>query len=307
MNRRSIWPLLAVLVVLVGAACSGSSGAADAAFSADDERPARPTLYIGGIPDQNASKLERQFSLLADYLEQETGFDVEYRPSTDYAAIVTAFRRGDLQLGWFGGLTGVQARTFVPDARAIAQRPRDAAFHSVFIARTDLGVETLEDLRGLSFTFGSESSTSGHLMPRFFLSDAGINPDIDFDGLPNYSRSHDTTYKLVEAGAFEAGALNEAVWQAAVEQGRVDTSKVQAFFTTPPYFDYHFAARGDLDVTFGDGATDRIADALFRLGGQNGPMAEELLALFTTDGFVATENANYRTIESVARELGILR
>lgn len=307
MNRRTIWPLVAVLATFVAAACSGSGGGADATLSADDGRSNRPTLYIGGIPDQNASKLERQFFLLADYLEQETGFDVEYRSSTDYAAIVTAFRRGDLHLGWFGGLTGVQARSFVPDAQAIAQRPRDAAFHSVFIARADLGVESLEDLAGLSFTFGSESSTSGHLMPRYFLNDAGVDPDNDFDGLPNYARSHDTTYKLVEAGAFQAGALNEAVWQAAVEQGRVDTSKVRAFFTTPPYFDYHFAVRGDLDETFGDGATDKIAEALFRLGEEDGPVAAELLALFATDGFIATENANYAMIEAVAREFGILR
>jgi phosphonate transport system substrate-binding protein len=302
---------LVALGLFVAAACSGGAGQGGGQLSlvgndgGDDE--SRPTLVIGGIPDQNASTIERQFSLLANYLEAETGLDVEYQPSVDYAAIVTAFRRGDIQLGWFGGLTGVQARSFVEDAQAIAQRPRDAEFHSVFIARTDLDIANLDDLRGRSFTFGSESSTSGHLMPRSFLSDIGIDPDRDFDGLPNFSGSHDTTYKLVEAGAFDAGALNEAVWERAVSDGLVDFSKVRAFFTTPPYFDYHFIAQGDLDEEFGSGTTVAIADALFRIADSDDPDTAELLDLFATDGFVATVNANYNAIESVAQALGIVR
>ena len=123
-------------------------------------------LKIGAIPDQNASDLNRSLSQLAKYITEETGIQAEYVPSVDYAALVTAFERGEIDLAWFGGLTGVQARNMVPEAEAIAQRPLDEEFHSVFIAGADTGIESLEDLKGKSFTFGSESSTSGHLMPR---------------------------------------------------------------------------------------------------------------------------------------------
>ena len=283
-------------VALTAAACGGSDS--------DD----RPSLFIGGIPDQDVSTLERQFNLLADYLEEETGLNFEYRPSTDYAAIVTAFAREDVHLGWFGGLTGVQARVRAGDARAIAQRPRDAEFHSVFIVRATLApqVATLADLAGLSFTFGSESSTSGHLMPRFFLAQAGVIGDDDLDGLPNFSGSHDRTYKLVETGAFEAGALNEAVWDRAVANGDVDTDKVVAFFRTPPYFDYHFLLQSDLDERFGAGATVSIQQALLELRPEQSAAAAELLSIFTTERFVETNDANYDAIRDVARGLGIL-
>jgi phosphonate transport system substrate-binding protein len=206
-------------------------------------------------------------------------------------------------MAWFGGLTGVQARLAVPGSLAIAQRPRDAAFHSKFIVRSGLEVDSLEDLKGLTFTFGSESSTSGHLMPRHFMIEAGVDPDEDLDGPPNFSGSHDKTWKLVESGAFQAGALNEAVWEAALEAGKVDTEKVTEFYTTPAYFDYNWTIRGDADARFGSGFTDRVRRALLTLGdGQ-----PEILELFSTESFVQTDNRNYEAIRDVAESLGILR
>ncbi len=163
---------------------------------------------------------------------------MEYIPSADYAAVVTAFSQGNLDLVFFGGLTGVQARLLNQGAQAVAQREDDAEFHSKFIARSDLKAESLDDLADvageLTITFGSESSTSGHLMPRFFLSRAGLDPDSAFKSPPNYSGSHDLTWRLVESGAFDIGALNEEVWERAVREGSVDTGKVRVLETTPP-------------------------------------------------------------------------
>ncbi len=187
----------------------------------------------------------------------------------------------------------------------MVQRPRDAEFHSSFIVRADLDVDSLEDLRGKTFTFGSESSTSGHLMPRYFLVQAGIDPESDFQGLPSYSGSHDKTIELVEAGAYDAGALNEAVWEQRLADGEVDT-KVRDFYTTPAHFDYHWGVRPDVDETFGAGATKRIVDAFLALDPAV-PEQKALLDLFSTDAFIETENANYETIRGVAEELGILR
>ena len=293
LGRSAPWVAwgFALMAAVVATACS---------------REAQRTLYIGGIPDQDVSRLEARFDGLAHYLTERTGTPVEYIPSINYAAVVTAFERGDLHLAWYGGLTGVQARLAVPDAQAIAQRPRDQAFHSVFVADPDSGIETLEDLAGRSFTFSSESSTSGHLMPRSFIDAAGVDPEADFAGGPYFSGSHDTTWKLVEAGAFDAGALSEAVWQARVDAGEVDLSNVDVFFTTPPFVDYHWVVRGDVDDVFGAGVTAGIRDALLAISVDAGPTERAIADAFHTDRFVAASNDAYDAIEDVAVELGFL-
>jgi len=261
------------------------------------------TFKIGAIPDQNISTVTRRFDGFAAYLSEEIGLEVEFVPTSDYAALVTAFKRGEIHLAWFGGLTGVQARAAVPKSEAIAQRPRDEKFHSLFITQADLAVEKLQDLKGLSFTFGSESSTSGHLMPRYYLLEAGVDSEKDFDGEPNYSNSHDQTWQLVESGAFQAGALNEAVWEAALKEGKVDTSKVRAFYTTPAYYDYNWTINGNVDYLFGSGTRDKVREALLDMGSEQ----SEILDLFATDRFIPSNNENYEAIRQVAEELGIIK
>ena len=198
---------------------------------------AEPVFKVGGIPDQDTARLARRYQIFSEYLAGELGVDVEYVPSANYAAVVTAFGQGALQLAFFGGLTGVQARLQNPGAVAVAQREEDATFHSKFIARPDLDLASLEEVRAiapeLTITFGSENSTSGHLMPRHFLSEAGIDPDEDFRAPPSYSGSHDKTWQLVQAGSYDIGALSEAVWDRAVREGRADPTAVQEFHTTP--------------------------------------------------------------------------
>lgn len=283
--------VLLLLAAMLAAACGS-------------DEPKGETLYVGGIPDQDTALLVRRFGSLADYLGERLGVDVEYVPIVDYAAVVTGFRNGDIHLAWYGGLTGVQARNAVPGASAIAQRPRDERFLSVFVVGADVDATSLADLAGLTFTFGSESSTSGHLMPRHFLLRDGVDPETDFRGLPNFSGSHDKTWKLVESGAYQAGALNEAVWSKAVDEGRVDLSKIRALQTTEPYYDYNWTVRPDLDAAFGDGFTDRLRDALLTMSEDADGRA--LLEAFQTDSFIATANENYAAIEDVARKLGMI-
>jgi phosphonate transport system substrate-binding protein len=263
----------------------------------------KEVFKIGAIPDQNAAVLDKGMTATAQYLSEKTGMKVEFVPSVDYAALVTAFQRGEIHMAWFGGLTSVQARNLVPEAESFVQRPRDAEFHSVFITQSDENIAKLEDLKGKSFTFGSESSTSGHLMPRYFLTEAGLDANTDFDGKPNFSGSHDTTYKLVESGAFKAGALNEAVWEAAVKEGKVDTNKVKVFYTTPDYYDYNWTINSNVEEVFGQGAKQKIKDALLSITSEQKDIAE----LFQTDSFVETNNDNYKKIEQVAKELQIIK
>lgn len=288
---------LAALVVaaLTAAGCAGAG-------ASDEQRP----IVLGGIPDQDVRVLEERFGGIAEALTERVGIPFEYRPATSYAAVVTAFQNGDVLLGWFGGLTGVQARLAVPGAEAVAQRPIDREFRSVFIVGQDVEAEAITDLAGLRFTFGSESSTSGHLMPRHFLRQAGIDPDEDFDGRPGYSGSHDKTWKLVEAGSFEAGALNAAVWDSAVAEGEVDTDRVRAVELTPAYVDYHWVLHPDVDDRYGDGTSARIVEALLSMSAPDGEVVAEALERFETDGFIPADNDDYAEIEMVARDLGLI-
>lgn len=283
--------LVALLIVLALVACRSSE---------------KPTLIIGGIPDEEVSILETRFGGVARYLSHETGLDVKYQPSISYAALVTAFEHGDVGLAWFGGLTGVQARIAAPGAEAFAQRPRDREFRSVFIVGKGSSAASLQQLKGLSFTFGSESSTSGHLMPRYVMVEAGIDPERDLKGKPSYSGSHDKTWKLVEAGTFDAGVLNQAVWDRAVEQGQVNTTRVRPILVTPPYFDYHWVIGPGIDKVYGDGTAARIKKALLSMNGKD-PDNARTLELFQTDSFIATNNENYAAIESTARRLGLIQ
>lgn len=283
---------IAVLAVVL-AACSSIE---------DDSLVEPPTLKFAGIPDQNATGLARRYDALTDYLSEQLDVEVEYVPSVNYAATVTAFEQDEVQLGWFGGLTGVMARIEVPGSEAIAQRVRDEEFHSVFIVNSSVDTEELTDLKGLTFTFGSELSTSGHLMPRLFLDQAGVDPENDFKGGPSYSGSHDKTWKLVESGAFDAGALNEAVWQAAVDEGKVDTSKVRVLLVTDRYYDYNWTVRAGTESKYGAGFKENLRRALLDIDDKR----PELMELFSDDAFIASNNDNYKVIEDVAQKLGII-
>lgn len=277
------------------------------ALLACDSNPA-PVLKVGGIPDQDSSRLARRYDVFSSYLSRELDVEVEYVPSADYAAVVTAFGQNQLQLAFFGALTGVQARLQNPGALAIVQRENDAKFNSKLIARPELGLNSLEDLKAnasdLTITFGSESSTSGHLMPRYFITEAGINPDEDFRTSPSFSGSHDKTWQLVQGGSYDIGALSEDVWNRAVRDGKVTPDTVVEFYTTPEYVNYNWTVQGNLDEVYGDGFTDRIKTALLNLGpAEHG----EIMELFSTEKFIETNNANYQPIESVARDLGMIR
>ena len=289
---KKLITLLSLIMIFTLAACS-DSGTDEGQKDSKTE-----TIKIGAIPDQNAADLNRSMEDFAKDLEEKTGLNVEYVPSVDYSALVTAFERGEIQLAWFGGLTGVQARNLVPEAEAFAQRPIDEKFKSVFIANSDVTIDNLEDLKGKSFTFGSESSTSGHLMPRYFMMEAGIKPEQDLDGKPNYSGSHDKTYKLVESGAYQTGALNISVWEAAVKEGKVDESKVKVFYTTPEYYDYNWTLN-KMDAK----TKAKLKDAILSMTSED----NEIMELLQTDKFIETKNENYAAIEKVAKELKIIK
>ena len=279
---------------------------------AEAQSVAGPPLRIGAIPDQKPEKLNRLYGEVARELERQLKVPVRYVPVVDYTAAVSAFRTGNLDLVWFGGLTGVQARLQRPGTQLIAQRDIDAAFRSVFIANRSSGLRPIASLPGLSalrgrrFTFGSESSTSGRLMPQFFLAKAGVKPSDFAGGAAGFSGSHDATIALVQSGAYEAGAVNQQVWTTSVIEGKANPAKVVAIWRTPPYPDYQWLAQPGLDQRFGKGFTTRLQNAILSWRSSD-PQQKRILALFGAQRFVKGDPKRYAQIEQVGRQIGMIR
>lgn len=258
-------------------------------------------LRVSAIPDEAPTELQRKFKPLGEYLSQATGMKVVFTPVSDYAAVVESLATRKLDLAWLGGFTYVQAKirtngTAIP----IVQREEDARFTSKFITANP-AIKTLADLKGKSFAFGAPSSTSGSLMPRFFLQQDGLNPEKDFKTVA-YSGAHDATVAFVAAGKAEAGVLNTSVWDKLVESKKVDTSKVRVFATTPTYFDYNWTVRGDLDP-----AIVKKLTAAFLALDPSKPEHKAIMDLQRASKFIATDTKNYDGIEAAAKSAGLLK
>lgn len=262
---------------------------------------AETVLRVSAIPDEAPTELQRKFKPLGDYLEKKLGMKVEFTPVTDYAASVEGLVNNKLDMVWFGGFTFIQAKTrshnqVIP----LVQREEDEKFKSVFIT-TKADINTLADLKGKTFTFGSESSTSGHLMPRSYLLAAKVNPDTDMKRIA-FSGAHDATVAAVAGGKVDAGALNISVWEKLLAQGKVDTKLVRVFYTTPGYFDYNWTVRADMNPAL----RKKLTEAFLALDKAN-PQDKEILDLQRATRFIPTKTENYNNIEEAARHAGLLK
>ena len=280
-----------VVIVAIATLCATTSWSRELVFTA--------------IPDQDTSRLEQRFGKIADYLSQELGIAVRYIPVKSYSASVQAFKNNEVQLAWFGGLSGVQARLGVPGSVAIAQGAEDPDFISYFIANTSTGLAFSEKFpKGIAdrtFTFGSKGSTSGRLMPEFFIRQAFEKPPDDIFKRVGFSGDHSKTLALVQSGSYEVGAMNFKVWRKEVEAGKVDPTKVQVIWRTPPYPDYNWTIRGDADKTFGDGFIKKVQQAIT-------DMADPaILEAFPRSSFIPADNSMYQSILDTAIEVGIIR
>ena len=263
---------------------------------------AQGVLRVSAIPDEAPTELQRKFKPLGEYLAQETGMTVVFTPVTDYAAVVESLATKKLDLAWLGGFTFVQTKlrtngTAVP----IVQRAEDEIFTSRFIVPAGSSAKTLADLKGKTFAFGSPSSTSGHLMPRYFLLQAGINPDKDFRNVA-YSGAHDATVAFVAGGKAEAGVLNASVWDKLAQAQNPNALKVRVLATTPPYYDYNWTVRGDLDPAL----VKKLSAAFLKLDPAN-PAHKAILDLQRASKFIPTKASNYDGIENAAKSAGLIK
>lgn len=256
------------------------------------------------IPDNDETRLMQRFGKVANYLSNKLDIEVKYIPVKSYPAAVTAFRLNQVQLAWFGGLTGIQARRLTPGAKAIVQGLEDASFKSYFIAHASTNLVASASLpmslHGKTMIFGSKSSTSGRLMPEFYLRQQFQKSPAQIFSRVGYSGNHSRTIALVQSGAYQIGAVNYQVWEQELAEGNIDTTKVKIIWTTPDYPDYHWTVRGDLDVKWGEGFTARLRQALLDM------QDPELLAAFPRTGFIPTHDDNYHAIAVSAKNVGLL-
>ncbi|AQS35626.1 phosphate/phosphite/phosphonate ABC transporters, periplasmic binding protein [Shewanella psychrophila] len=255
------------------------------------------------IPDEDESQLRTRFDKVAEYLETQLGVDVRYIPVKSYSAAVTAFRNNQVQLAWFGGLSGVQARRLVPGSEAIAQGYEDQFFKSYFIAHHSADIlpsESFPNLNGYTFTYGSKGSTSGRLMPQFFIERNLGKKAKDVFSRIGFSGDHSRTIAQVQAGAYQVGAVNYKVWEVALAKGIVDLDKVDVIWQSPSYPDYQWTVRQGVNETFGDEFKAKLTQALLDM------KDPELLASFPRKSFVEAENSDYQPIENIAKTIGLI-
>jgi phosphonate transport system substrate-binding protein len=263
---------------------------------------AAQTFKVTTIPEEAATEQVRKFGPIVKYLESKLGQKVEFVPVNDYPAAVEALVNKQVDLVWFGGFTHVQANVrsggkIIP----IAQREEDTKFQSVFITKTNSGIKTLADLNGKQVSFGSASSTSGHLMPRSFLLDAKIDPDKDFKRVA-YSGAHDATIASVVSGKVDAAALDITVWKKFVGEKKVDTNDVNVFYTTPGYFNYNWSVHADMPAA----TRERLTKALLDIS-MDDPIGKEILTLNRATKYLPTKAENYKGLEAAARSAGLLK
>lgn len=296
-HRAGLLATLGLTAAVLG--CGGSTDEADsAAGSASTE-----TFVFTAIPDQDEQRLRERFGAVATYLSETLDVPVEYVPVKSYAAAVTAFTNDQVQLAWFGGLSGVQARDRVPGSRAIAQGAEDPAFKTYFIANASTGMTESdafpEAIAGKTFTFGSKGSTSGRLMPEFHIREQLGAPDDVFERV-GFSGDHSRTIALVQSGAFQVGAVNYKVWDNELDAGVIDPDKVGVIWTTPPYPDYQWTIRGDVDATWGAGFADKVTAALLNMDDP------ELLDAFPRSAFIPARNDDYLPIRKTGETIGLI-
>ncbi len=262
------------------------------------------TLVFSAIPDQDETRLKQRFGDIAKYLEQKLGVPVKYVPVKSYAAVITAFRNNQVQLAWFGGLSGVQARLKVPGSQAIAQGVEDTTFRTYIIANHSTGLKASDDfpkgIAGKTFTFGSKGSTSGRLMPQYYIEKNMHEKTDKIFKRVGFSGNHSKTIALVQSGAYEVGAVNFKVWEKELKAGKIDTKKVSLIWQTPTYPDYQWTIRGDVDKEWGKGFTNKVKAALLDL------KDPDLLERFPRSGFIEAKNADYQPILDTAKSIGII-
>lgn len=256
-------------------------------------------LRISMIPTTDPGKMLRDAQPLIDYLEQRTGAKITMTIPTNYAAVVEAMANDQVDIAHFGGFTFVQISARA-GARPLVQREQDQKFHSLFITQPGSNINSLKDLAGHSFAFGDVNSTSGHLMPEYFMRDAKVDPKVIEKAL--YTGGHDATALAVANKKVDAGAMDENVFQTMMKGGKISDKQVRVFWTTPAFFDYVWVARKGLDPKI----ADNFAKALLDLN-PNNPQQKTILDFLSAAKYVRANDSDYAKLRQAAKDAGLMK
>lgn len=252
-------------------------------------------LRIGVLPDQNPETLKKRFEPILDYLSEKLQLSCELIVPESYPDLLQLFHDQKVDLAYFGGYSYVKARQ-QDGAIPLVMRRVDTRFTSVFIVSADNPVQTLERLENRSITFGSSLSTSGHLMPRYFLQQKNITPESFFSNV-QYSGAHDKTAYRVRDGKVDVGAANATTIRSMLEKGLIKPTEIRILWETPPYADYVWAIRPQFSESF----STRIRDAFLQLSPDN-VAHNKVLQNLNAIGYIPANPDDFLALENIARE-----
>ena len=312
MLKRSLFRVgLAAVTALALVGCGGDPSPADTNETTSTDETSSPsgTLYISAIPDEKITDQKAKFDKLAEYLSGALGVDAEFVFSKDYADSVTKFKNGEVHLVWFGGLSGVQARMAVEGAEAIAQGEADPHYKSYFIANKSTGLTESEEfpaaIKDMTFTFGSPGSTSGRLMPQYFIlqNNGGVDIDEWFTEKPIFQMSggHVATANAVADGTVQTGALNYKTYDSLVAEDPKIAENTVKIWTTPDYADYNFTIHPDVEKAFGEGFIKKVQDALVAA-----PAGSDALKAINREKIIPAKSEEFDGIKDTAIEVGLI-
>jgi len=281
--------LSALSVVIILLALVGSVGLSQS----------QPRLRISMIPTTDPGKMLRDAQPFVNYVEKRTGAKIMMTIPTSYAAVVAAMANDQVDIAHFGGFTFVQISARA-GARPLVQREQDQNFHSLFITQPSSPIHSLKDLNGHTFAFGDVNSTSGHLMPEYFMREAKVDPKVIEKAL--YTGGHDATALAVANNKVDAGALDENVFQNMMKTGKITDRQVKVFWTTPAFFDYVWAARKGLDPKL----AESFAKALLDLNARN-PEQKAVLDFLSAAKYVRASDSDYGKLRQAAKDAGLMK
>jgi phosphonate transport system substrate-binding protein len=255
-------------------------------------------LRIGVLPDQDRKVLEARYAPLVEYLSHNVGIPCELAIPSDYDELVDWFTSRKIQLAYFGGLTFVEAQARA-DAVPLVSREIDLEFRSYYLVRADNTAATLADLKGTRFAFGSRLSTSGHLMPRYFMQSGGLRPEQYFAQVI-YSGAHDRTAYMVRDGQVDAGVANANTIASMFKDGRLHDGDLRILGRTPPYADYVWAVRPEMPERIRIG----ILNA-FLLLSPDRPNEKAILDSLDANAFLPALSTDFVRLGQIAAELSL--
>ncbi|MCP4119927.1 MAG: phosphate/phosphite/phosphonate ABC transporter substrate-binding protein [Desulfobacteraceae bacterium] len=180
------------------------------------------TLSFGVIPLEKQDIMFKKFVPLAKYLEKELGIEVNLVIGKGYQESMDAIGTNKVQIAYLTPTTYPKSKRQNPDAdiRSLVrfQSKGHGTYRSCIIVPIDGESQTIEDLKGQKFAFGSKNSTSSHLMPRSMLAAKGIQFE---DIQAEYLGSHSSVAAAVSAEQFYGGGVKESVAEKYVESEEV--------------------------------------------------------------------------------------